>query len=343
MIRSTSRRVLALFCAALVGLVLLSLVMAVTGSKMTRGTLLAMTMMQNVLVFIIPAMLVVRQSCPKPWHVMGLDVAPDWWALLLVAVAYVVSIPVLNYTVHLNEAMHLPSSLSWLEQMMRASEDAAQAVLPGAIPDAAAKARRIPQLQLEEHLAEIVIELLEIGGALGLGVFRFRVRLRRFRGEALRHRRQFVAQAGKQGAGPVLGERNAAQTVEDAPVGPHEDHVRGSPHQFGDEAELGTVAQFIPALQPEDDQAVAVWLFHAADARAGQVFAQQHAEHGRFFGVFEALLREMHTGVGPGGTDQEFSVLPFRAYRQKEQILLRLLDFFDSAVCEAFGEFLRQR
>ena len=29
---------------------------------------------------------------------------------------------------HLNEAMHLPSSLSWLEQMMRASEDAAQAV-----------------------------------------------------------------------------------------------------------------------------------------------------------------------------------------------------------------------
>ena len=98
MIRSTSRRVLALFCAALVGLVLLSLVMAVTGSKMTRGTLLAMTMMQNVLVFIIPAMLVVRQSCPKPWHVMGLDVAPDWRALLLVAVAYVVSIPVLNYT-----------------------------------------------------------------------------------------------------------------------------------------------------------------------------------------------------------------------------------------------------
>lgn len=128
MIRSTSRRVLALFCAALVGLVLLSLVMAVTGSKMTRGTLLAMTMMQNVLVFIIPAMLVVRQSCPKPWHVMGLDVAPDRRALLLVAVAYVVSIPVLNYTVHLNEAMHLPSSLSWLEQMMRASEDAAQAV-----------------------------------------------------------------------------------------------------------------------------------------------------------------------------------------------------------------------
>ena len=128
MIRSTSRRVLVLFCAALVGLVLLSLVMAVTGSKMTRGTLLAMTMMQNVLVFIIPAMLVVRQSCPKPWHVMGLDVAPDWRALLLVAVAYVVSIPVLNYTVHLNEAMHLPSSLSWLEQMMRASEDAAQAV-----------------------------------------------------------------------------------------------------------------------------------------------------------------------------------------------------------------------
>lgn len=128
MIRSTSRRVLALLCAALVGLVLLSLVMAVTGSKMTRGTLLAMTMMQNVLVFIIPAMLVVRQSCPKPWHVMGLDVAPDRRALLLVAVAYVVSIPVLNYTVHLNEAMHLPSSLSWLEQMMRASEDAAQAV-----------------------------------------------------------------------------------------------------------------------------------------------------------------------------------------------------------------------
>lgn len=128
MIRSTSRRVLALFCAALVGLVLLSLVMAVTGSKMTRGTLLAMTMMQNVLVFIIPAMLVVLQSCPKPWHVMGLDLAPDWRALLLVAVAYVVSIPVLNYTVHLNEAMHLPSSLSWLEQMMRASEDAAQAV-----------------------------------------------------------------------------------------------------------------------------------------------------------------------------------------------------------------------
>ena len=180
-------------------------------------------------------------------------------------------------------------------------------------------------------------------GHVGLCRFRFRGCVRLLLSKALRHRRQFVPQAGEQGARPVFRERDAAQAVENAPVRPDEDHVRRSAHQLGDQAELRAVAEFVPALQTEDDQAVAVRLFDAAHARAGQVFAQQHAEHGRFFGVFKALLREMHTGVGPGGTDQKLPVLPFRAHRQKDQVLLRLLDFFDSAVCEAFGEFLRQR
>ena len=199
------------------------------------------------------------------------------------------------------------------------------------------------------HGAVAAIQKLADAAAVGFrqglsrSCLRFGAALFLLASEALRHRRQFIPQAGKQGAGSVFGERDAAQAVEDASVCSDENHICRSAHQFGDQAELRAVAKLVPALQSEGDQAVEVRLFDAFDTRAGQIFAQQHAEHGRFFGIFEALFREMHTGVGPGGTDQELSVLPFRAHRQKEQVLLRLLDLFNSSVCEAVGEFLRQR
>ncbi len=128
MIRSTATRILLLLVLALAGLMLASLFMLLFIKNSNRAAMLAMVTLQDVLVFIVPAVLAVWIACRKPAHVMGLNVAPSWRALAMVLMVYVASVPMLNYTVHLNEAMKLPESLAWLEQMMRSSEDMAAQV-----------------------------------------------------------------------------------------------------------------------------------------------------------------------------------------------------------------------
>ena len=128
MIRSTATRILLLLVLALAGLMLASLFMLLFIQNSDRAAMLALVTLQVVFVFIVPAVLAVWIACRKPAHVMGLNVAPSWRALAMVLMVYVASVPMLNYTVHLNEAMKLPESLAWLEQMMRSSEDMAAQV-----------------------------------------------------------------------------------------------------------------------------------------------------------------------------------------------------------------------
>lgn len=87
--------------------------------------LLSMLAVQDVLAFIVPAVVAMMIFYRRPWRAMCLDRAPSWKALLVVVLFYVVSLPVMNWLVSVNEAMSLPSWMSGIEQMMRALEDSA--------------------------------------------------------------------------------------------------------------------------------------------------------------------------------------------------------------------------
>lgn len=83
------------------------------------------TVAQNVLVFIAPAVIFAYLAYKAPWRFLRLDKAPALKEILLVVAVLVVSLPAMNYLVEMNKLMHLPQWMSGVEEWMRESEDAA--------------------------------------------------------------------------------------------------------------------------------------------------------------------------------------------------------------------------
>ena len=116
-----STRLLLLLCLMGAGLVVASV-----GSVLLSSMgLLTMLSVQDVLAFIVPAIVAMAIFYRRPLHAMCIDRAPSWQALVLVVVFYVVSLPAMNWLVEANQAMSLPSWMSGIEQMMRSLEDSA--------------------------------------------------------------------------------------------------------------------------------------------------------------------------------------------------------------------------
>lgn len=116
-----STRLLVLLCMMGLGLLVGTLALSVVKDQ---GMMLMLTV-QDLFVFIAPAVATMAILYRRPMHAMALDHAPSWKALLVVVAFYVVSIPAMNWLVTANEAMSLPASLSGVEQWMRAMEDSA--------------------------------------------------------------------------------------------------------------------------------------------------------------------------------------------------------------------------
>ena len=114
-------RLLILLCLMGVGLIVASVV----GVLVLNLGLLTMLTVQDVLAFIVPAIVAMAIFYRRPFHAMCLDRIPGWRALVLVIVFYVVSLPAMNWLVEANQAMTLPSWMSGIEKMMRALEDSA--------------------------------------------------------------------------------------------------------------------------------------------------------------------------------------------------------------------------
>lgn len=114
-------RLLIILCLMGAGLIAAS----VLSVLLVHRGLLTMLSVQDVLAFIVPAVAAMAIFYRRPLHVMCLDKAPSWMSLLVIVLFYVVSLPVMNWLVSINEAMSLPSWMNGIEQWMRATEDAA--------------------------------------------------------------------------------------------------------------------------------------------------------------------------------------------------------------------------
>lgn len=119
-----SRRLLLLLCLMLLGVIATSILLLFAPD----GNLFAMLTMQDILAFILPAVVTMAIIYRRPFHVMGLDRAPSWLAITIVIVFYVISLPAMNWLVEMNKAMSLPSWMAGIEQAMRTAEDSAAEV-----------------------------------------------------------------------------------------------------------------------------------------------------------------------------------------------------------------------
>ncbi len=113
-----------LLCLMLLGVIATSILLLFVPD----GNLFAMLTMQDILAFILPAVVAMAIIYRRPLHVMGLDRAPSWLAIAIVIVFYIISLPAMNWLVEMNKAMSLPSWMAGIEQAMRTAEDSAAEV-----------------------------------------------------------------------------------------------------------------------------------------------------------------------------------------------------------------------
>ena len=103
-----------------------SLLLSRFGSS--HSVVLTQIVLQNVLSFAVPAMLVAAFIARKPFEYLALSKSPKWMHVLFVILVYVVSVPAMNMIVQLNESITLPDSFAALEKLLRMYEEAAKAL-----------------------------------------------------------------------------------------------------------------------------------------------------------------------------------------------------------------------
>lgn len=109
------------------GLVVAGLLMDVlTHSGVTTKSLRIATVVQDILVFILPAILTAAMVTNRPDRLFETERRPDMRLLLYAVAVMIVSMPVMNAIVMWNESLTLPDSLHDVESWMRMTEENAR-------------------------------------------------------------------------------------------------------------------------------------------------------------------------------------------------------------------------
>lgn len=145
-----------LILALILGFALTILALALIGSFAEGKTLINISIViQNLLIFIVPALITASFVASNPMKFIQLNRAPKFSMLLTSIIIMVVAMPALNYIIDLNESITLPKSLEWLETWMRNSENQAKAVTD--------------QLLDNNNIFSLIITILTVGVLTGLG------------------------------------------------------------------------------------------------------------------------------------------------------------------------------
>ena len=95
---------------------------------LTNNIILSQIALQNLLAFTLPAIIVTFFLKNKPFNYLGLNFVPPIKTIIFIVLLYFASIPLMNMLIEINENIKLPESFSVLEDILRAQEEAAQAV-----------------------------------------------------------------------------------------------------------------------------------------------------------------------------------------------------------------------
>ena len=110
---------------------------------------------QNVLVFMIPAFLTAAVIYRQPLAFLDADALPSWRMVGFALLLYFAALPAFNFITWLNEQMTLPAFLSGVEEWMRAHEEA-----NGALTE---------QLLSLNTVGDMLISVLLVGVLTGMG------------------------------------------------------------------------------------------------------------------------------------------------------------------------------
>lgn len=121
------------------GLLLTAFAAGVLGTYMPGAndlTTLRITIaLQNILTFAMPAILVAMLFANNRWEFLSLNNRITFSNFALGAALYAIASPAINYTIALNEAIVLPDCLADIENMLKASEEAAKAMTDKLLAD----------------------------------------------------------------------------------------------------------------------------------------------------------------------------------------------------------------
>lgn len=126
---SPSVKILILLVLVLAGLIASSLGLLFWGLNMSRvADMYYVITLQDILVFIIPAVAAMMICFYKPFQAMAFTKAPSWRGILVAVLVCAVSLPAMNWLVEWNKGLELPKALSGLEEWMRFMEDEGEAI-----------------------------------------------------------------------------------------------------------------------------------------------------------------------------------------------------------------------
>lgn len=152
---SIGNRLLLLAGVFLAGLILLSVLLeaGLLGNQNERIGVLISSTVQDILVFILPAVTIGYLQSRSGARFLGLDSAPTTYWIAVSTALYFLLMPVVNYLAELNQQMSLPASMKGIEQAMRTME---------------ADAERISNLLLSEtSIPGMIVTILIVGVLTG--------------------------------------------------------------------------------------------------------------------------------------------------------------------------------
>ena len=109
---------------------------------------------QDILVFILPAVATAMLCTRLPARLLGLDVLVKPKQAVIAVLVLLCSIPIMNVIVEWNKSIHLPESLSQLETVFRNMEESAQAV--------------VDSLMSGASVGSLIVSILIVGVLAGL-------------------------------------------------------------------------------------------------------------------------------------------------------------------------------
>lgn len=124
-----------------------------TGSS-TVSLLRLSIVLQDVIIFILPAVMTALLIARRPWGFIKVDKTPGVISSAMVLLTILTAIPAMNMLVKWNEGLHLPESMAALENFLRDAEASAGAT--------------ISMLLGEVGIADMLISLLLIGILTGI-------------------------------------------------------------------------------------------------------------------------------------------------------------------------------
>ena len=139
----TLRMILTLFLLMLGGLLLTNVTGALLMKVASFSTALKWTtVVQNLLAFVFPALVVGFMYVRKPMYYLGVANRPSLLAMAGVAAVYVLMTPAMNTLIAWNENWTLPAAFSELEIVLRSQEESARQMTEQQLAEAGTGAKR---------------------------------------------------------------------------------------------------------------------------------------------------------------------------------------------------------